>query len=132
MFVTTHYMDEAERCHRVALMHAGRLLALDTRARRSRRVFPAGTVVEIACPRPAQALARLEALPGVGEVALFGDRLHVVLDDPARAATHRGRASAAAGFAPVDRAADRAVARGRLHPRRSAPSGRSPAGGRPA
>jgi len=82
VFVTTHYMDEAERCHRVALMHAGRLLALDS-VPDLKSVFPQGTVVEVTCGRPAQAMARLEELPGVVEVALFGERLHVVLGDPA-------------------------------------------------
>jgi ABC-2 type transport system ATP-binding protein len=99
VFVTTHYMDEAERCHRVALMHAGRLLALDTLPGLKSR-FPAGTVLEIDCPQPAQALARLEELPGVSDAALFGDRLHAVVDDPARG---RGieAALAEAGFSPV-------------------------------
>jgi len=99
VFVTTHSMDEAERCHRVALMHAGRLLALDTLPGLKSR-FPAGTVLEIDCPQPAQALARLEELPGVSDAALFGDRLHAVVDDPARS---RGieASLAASGFAPV-------------------------------
>ncbi|MFH1176747.1 MAG: ABC transporter ATP-binding protein, partial [Acidobacteriota bacterium] len=48
IFVTTHYMDEAERCHRVALMHAGRLLALDT-VKALKAVFPTGSVVEVSC-----------------------------------------------------------------------------------
>jgi drug efflux transport system ATP-binding protein len=85
VFVTTHYMDEAERCHRVALMHAGRLLALDS-VPALKNGFPRGTVLEVACGRPAQAMARLERVPGVSDVALFGDRLHVVLADPAIAA----------------------------------------------
>jgi len=99
VFVTTHSMDEAERCHRVALMHAGRLLALDT-PRGLKADFAAGTVLEVGCALAARALPRLEELPGVVNAALFGDRLHAVVDDPAR-----GRAIAAAldeaGFAPV-------------------------------
>jgi ABC-2 type transport system ATP-binding protein len=86
VFVTTHYMDEAERCHRVALMHAGKLLALDS-VPELKRVFPRGTIVEVACSHPAQAMARLERLPGVIEVALFGNGLHVVLSEPAVAST---------------------------------------------
>jgi drug efflux transport system ATP-binding protein len=81
VFVTTHYMDEAERCHRVALMHAGRLLALDS-VPALEQVFPAGTIVEVACSAPARAMGHLDRLPGVDEVALFGDKLHVVLADP--------------------------------------------------
>ena len=86
VFVTTHYMDEAERCHRVALMHAGRLLALDS-VPNLKRLFPRGTIVEVSCSRPAQAMAKLERLPGVREVALFGNGLHVVLSEPAVAST---------------------------------------------
>jgi ABC-2 type transport system ATP-binding protein len=84
VFVTTHYMDEAERCHRVALMHAGRLLALDS-VPRLKQVFPQGTIVEVSCARPAQAMSALERIPGVVDVALFGDKLHVVVAEPAGA-----------------------------------------------
>jgi ABC-2 type transport system ATP-binding protein len=79
-------MDEAERCHRVALMHAGRLLALDS-VPDLKRVFPRGTIVEVSCSRPAQAMAKLERIPGVSEVALFGNGLHVVISQPEVAAT---------------------------------------------
>src|SRR5512136_2372393 len=81
VFVTTHSMDEAERCSRVALMHAGRLLALDS-VPDLKRVFPRGTIVEVSCSRPAQAMAKLERIPGVSEVALFGNGLHVVISQP--------------------------------------------------
>jgi ABC-2 type transport system ATP-binding protein len=94
VFVTTHYMDEAERCHRVALMHGGKLLALDS-VPNLKRVFPRGTIVEVTCGRPAQAMAKLDRLPGVAEVALFGERLHVVLSDPGVAATLSGSLAAA-------------------------------------
>jgi ABC-2 type transport system ATP-binding protein len=99
VFVTTHYMDEAERCHRVALMHAGRMLALDT-VPNLKRVFPEGGVVEVHCPRPAEAMAILKRTAGVGDVALFGDVLHAVLPDPSR----RGDLETElvrSGFAPV-------------------------------
>jgi len=85
VFVTTHYMDEAERCHRVALMHAGRLLALDS-VPNLKRLFPKGTIVEVSCGGPAQAMAKLERMPGVSEVALFGNALHVVVAEPSVAA----------------------------------------------
>jgi ABC-2 type transport system ATP-binding protein len=86
VFVTTHYMDEAERCHRVALMHAGKLLALDS-VPQLKRVFPPGTIVEVSCSHPAQAMAKLERVPGVSEVALFGNGLHVVLSETGVAST---------------------------------------------
>jgi ABC-2 type transport system ATP-binding protein len=99
VFVTTHSMDEAERCHRVALMHAGRLLALDTVPALKAAILP-GHLVEVSCARPAQALAVLETIAGVSEAALFGDRLHALLADPSLATAIEGRLSAA-GFAPV-------------------------------
>jgi ABC-2 type transport system ATP-binding protein len=99
VFVTTHSMDEAERCHRVALMHAGRLLALDT-VRGLKALFPAGTLLVASCPRPAEALEVLERLPGVVEAALFGDRLHVVGERPGMAPDVESGLEAA-GFAPA-------------------------------
>jgi ABC-2 type transport system ATP-binding protein len=90
VFVTTHSMDEAERCHRVALMHAGRLLALDSVAG-LKRAFGGDGVLEVLCPRPAQALEVLESLPGISDAALFGDRLHAVIDHPDQAADVRRR-----------------------------------------
>ena len=81
VFVTTHYMDEAERCHRVALMHAGKLLALDTIAE-LKQMFPPGTVLEVECGDAPRALESLETLPGVIDAALFGEHLHAVVDSP--------------------------------------------------
>jgi ABC-2 type transport system ATP-binding protein len=83
VFVTTHYMDEAERCHRVALMHAGQLLALDTVAELKRRLAP-DTVVEVSCHRPVEAIGLLGGVDGVEDVSLFGELLHVVVDRPGR------------------------------------------------
>jgi ABC-2 type transport system ATP-binding protein len=99
LFVTTHSMDEAERCHRVALMHSGRILALDSISV-LKRVFPAGAVVEVHCGRPAQAMAMLLGAEGVEEVALFGDALHAVLVDPERR-TSLGPQLDRAGFGPA-------------------------------
>ena len=99
VFVTTHSMDEAERCHRVALMHSGRLLALDT-VPALKRFFPAGTVVEVRAPRAARALAVLAELPWVSDAALFGEQLHAVLDRPERRAELEAGLERA-GFAPV-------------------------------
>jgi ABC-2 type transport system ATP-binding protein len=99
VFVTTHYMDEAERCHRVALMHAGRLLALDTIAE-LKKIFPPGSVLEIECRNAANALEHLEGVPGVIDVALFGNRLHAVVARPGIGARIEERLGAA-GFVPV-------------------------------
>jgi len=76
VLLTTPYLDEAERCGRVALVRAGRTLACDTPAalRASRQV----RVVEVVCSPARRARDLLSAEPRVAEVQLFGDRLHVV------------------------------------------------------
>jgi len=79
IFVTTHYMDEAEYCDRVGLMVAGRLAALDTPARLKQTYVP-GRMLEIAGPSAREVRA---ALPGA-EVEPFGAALHVRVADPAR------------------------------------------------
>jgi drug efflux transport system ATP-binding protein len=80
--MTTAYLDEAERCHRVGLMHRGRLLALDT-PERMRRLLP-GQLVEIAVSDPVRARAAVGALSGVSGVTAFGRRLHVAVGEIAR------------------------------------------------
>lgn len=80
--VTTAYLDEAERCNRVGLMHRGRLLALDT-PRRIKSLM-AGDLVEILVT---EAWRAREVLAGVVEakgVTLFGRRLHVAVEDITR------------------------------------------------
>jgi len=76
----TPYLDEAERCGRVALVRAGRTLACDTPAalRASRRA----RVLEVVCRPVRRARDLLLASPRVAEVQLFGDRLHVFPRDP--------------------------------------------------
>jgi ABC-2 type transport system ATP-binding protein len=99
VFVTTHYMDEAERCHRVALMHAGKLLALDTVAQ-LKKIFAPGSVLEIECRDAAHALEHLDDLPEVIDAALFGNHLHAVVTAPEIAQAIQNRLEAR-GFAPV-------------------------------
>jgi ABC-2 type transport system ATP-binding protein len=81
ILVTTHYLDEAERCDRIALLHAGRLVALGTVAD-LKTVFAGRTMLEVTCPRFLEAHERLEEQPYVLEASLFGNRLHVVVADP--------------------------------------------------
>jgi drug efflux transport system ATP-binding protein len=80
IIVTTHYLDEAERCDRIALMHAGRLVSLGTVAE-LKEVFAGRALLEVSCPRFLEAQERLEAQPFVHEAALFGTRLHIVVDE---------------------------------------------------
>jgi ABC-2 type transport system ATP-binding protein len=75
--VSTAYLDEAERFDRVALLHGGRLLALDTPD--ALRGTVAGVVVEVHVDRPRQARDAIGAHPSVIRAATFGDRLHVTL-----------------------------------------------------
>lgn len=78
VFVTTHYMDEAERCHRVALMHAGRILALDT-VDQLRAIIPKGRFVHAESPKTAELFSAMHASPLVSECSLFGTRVHALL-----------------------------------------------------
>ena len=78
MVMATPYLDEAERCTRVALLHEGRLLAQDEPSRLQARTE--GVMVEVVVGEPRQALHRLRERLGVDRVQLFGDRLHVRLD----------------------------------------------------
>ncbi len=79
VFVSTHYMEEAEYCHRLALLNRGRLIALDApRALRKRVVEPILEVLTDDAPRSAKALGGAD---GVLEAAMFGRALHVTVDD---------------------------------------------------
>jgi ABC-2 type transport system ATP-binding protein len=76
IFITTHYMDEAEQADRVSLMRAGRLIAVDSPAG-LKALVPAGTLWEVAATDPLAAVAALEIAPGVTDVTLHGALLHV-------------------------------------------------------
>lgn len=76
--VTTHYLDEAERCERVALMHAGRIAAIGTPAE-VKEVFSGRPIVELRAPRAVEAMAALDAMPDVEKTSLFGTTVHAIL-----------------------------------------------------
>jgi len=78
VFVTTHYLDEAEHCHRLALMQAGRIAALGT-VHELKAVFSDRAVVEVRTPSPMEALRALDDVPSVEKTSLFGTALHVWL-----------------------------------------------------
>jgi ABC-2 type transport system ATP-binding protein len=76
--MATPYLDEAERCSRVALLHQGGLLAMDTPAALSSSL--PGTLYEVMVSEHRRAVAILRELPGVHDVQMFGERAHVRLD----------------------------------------------------
>jgi len=78
IIVTTHYLDEAERCDRIALMHAGRLVALGS-VGELKQVFAGRALLEVDCPRFLEAHERFERESWVLEASLFGTRLHLVV-----------------------------------------------------
>jgi ABC-2 type transport system ATP-binding protein len=78
VFVTTHYLDEAEHCHRLALMQAGRIAAIGT-VHELKQVFSDRAVVEVRTAKPMEALRALDDLPSVEKTSLFGTALHVWL-----------------------------------------------------
>jgi ABC-2 type transport system ATP-binding protein len=80
VLVTTHYLDEAEHCNRIGLMHDGRLVALGS-VSELKGVFAGRAILEVVCPRFLEALEQLEAAPWVVEASVFGTRLHVVVAD---------------------------------------------------
>jgi len=80
VFVTTHYMDEAEYCDRLALIYRGEIIAAGTPEQLKLEQMPED-VLEVWCERPQDAMGEIERLPGIQGVALFGKGLHVVAED---------------------------------------------------
>lgn len=81
VFVSTHYMEEAEYCDRLSLMNRGKLIALDTPARlRGGMRSPLFELIVDDSPR---AVAALKSAPGVEEAAMYGRAVHVVAKDAA-------------------------------------------------
>jgi ABC-2 type transport system ATP-binding protein len=102
ILMSTPYLDEAERCHRVAMLHEGRVLALDEPGR-LRASLP-GQWYEVVVSEPRGAAARLDALSLAGlRTYVFGDRLHLWLDHPEsrQARQHLDEAMMAAAITPT-------------------------------
>jgi ABC-2 type transport system ATP-binding protein len=78
VLVTTHYLDEAEHCHRIAIIQAGKLAALGT-AGELKQVFASRPIVEIHASKPVEAMAVLDAHDAVEKTSLFGTAVHAVL-----------------------------------------------------
>src|SRR5579871_1463581 len=83
-FVTTHYMDEAERCSHVAYIYYGKLIADGTpnTLRELPEVQPPGTYrVEITTPEVTRALRAARTIPGIRSATIFGQSIHALIDD---------------------------------------------------
>jgi ABC-2 type transport system ATP-binding protein len=82
ILTSTAYLDEAERCHRVALLHQGKLLFCDTPANLKARMDKG--VLSVSGPEPRNLRTQLEHAQGISSLVLTGDGLHVVVDDAQR------------------------------------------------
>jgi ABC-2 type transport system ATP-binding protein len=80
IFVTTHYMDEAEYCHRIALMYGGRVIALGSPAE-LKQSLGVGHLLNLESSDLLGSMTALEGRPGILDVAVFGGGLHVKVDN---------------------------------------------------
>ena len=78
VLVTTHYLDEAEHCHRIAIIQAGELAAMGT-ASELKQVFQSRPIVEIQASKPVETMALLDQHDGVEKTSLFGTAVHAVM-----------------------------------------------------
>lgn len=85
VFVTTHYMDEAENCNRIALIYKGDIIALGT-PHELKTKFMKQDVLEISMPNPEEWIEKLIGSIIIKEVALFGAVLHAITEDAQKAA----------------------------------------------
>jgi ABC-2 type transport system ATP-binding protein len=99
--MSTPYLDEAERCSRIVLLHEGQVLALDQPA--NLRASLSGTLFEVIVASPREALDRITTQRDIASAQVFGDRLHVWIDhgDSDAAMRTLTAATAAAGLTPT-------------------------------
>ncbi|HET6372966.1 MAG TPA: ABC transporter ATP-binding protein [Candidatus Polarisedimenticolia bacterium] len=97
LFVTTHYMEEAERCNRIGFIHSGRLAALGTPAELKTRWMQAD-VVRLAGPDPYDIYRALKGTPLVLDVNIYGNDVHAVVDEAGPAVPALRRHLSAAGL----------------------------------
>jgi len=81
VLVTTHYLDEAEHCHRIAIIQSGALAALGTVAE-LKQTFTGRPIVEVHAASPVDAMKALDAMPEVEKTSIFGTAVHAVLNTP--------------------------------------------------
>jgi ABC-2 type transport system ATP-binding protein len=78
VFVTTHYMEEAEYCNRLALIFRGKIVALGTPSKLKRNSMK-GELLLVECEPLGDAVEALQSAPGVMDAAVFGNALHLVV-----------------------------------------------------
>jgi ABC-2 type transport system ATP-binding protein len=96
IFVSTAYLDEAERCSRVGLLYKGKLFAVGTP--NEVKLLTRGSIIEIRAAEPRRATSLLRQQLPSGSVGLFGDRIHVVARDPDRVTSQAEEVLAQAGL----------------------------------
>jgi ABC-2 type transport system ATP-binding protein len=80
VFVTTHYMDEAEYCDRLVLLHRGRIVAMGTPSE-LKSEYMKGQLLLVECEPLGQALELLQVAPHIHDAAVFGSSIHAVVAD---------------------------------------------------
>ena len=98
IFVSTHYMDEAEFCHRLALMYRGKVIALGAPAE-LKHGLDAHNLLNLESSEPLETMRALENVEGVLDVAIFGRGLHLLVDDMAATIARVRQALGAKGIA---------------------------------
>ena len=86
IFVTTHYMEEAEYCNRLALIYRGKMVALGTPTELKRNSIN-GELLLVECDRLGEAMDELRKVPDVKDVAVFGNALHLVVENATKTET---------------------------------------------
>jgi ABC-2 type transport system ATP-binding protein len=81
VLVTTHYLDEAEHCHRIAIIQAGRLAALGSTSE-LKQIFADRVIFEIQSEQPVDAMRVLDEMPEVQKTSVFGTAVHAVVGQP--------------------------------------------------
>ena len=84
VFVTTHYMDEAEYCDRLAMIYRGELVAMGTPEEMKSRYMPTD-ILGLECPEPFVVLQKINEIREVKEAALFGRGLHLSVQEAEKA-----------------------------------------------
>ena len=100
VLVTTHYLDEAEHCHRVAIIQAGRLAAHGT-VKELKSIFASRPILELRAAEPVAAMRALDDMPEVEKTSIFGTAVHAVLRSPETTPEMIAERLAAAGIPPL-------------------------------